>query len=71
MELLECKGIYKNYGKKEVLPRHCFEDFCQIEFEGKKFSAPIGFDEYLKSLYGDYKEKKHRIGHKHFRAYWK
>ena len=24
------------------------------EFEGKKFNAPIGYDKWLKSFYGDY-----------------
>ena len=65
-------AVWPVYGKKEVLPRHCFEDFCNVEFEGRQFSAPIGFDEYLKSLYGDYKQdppKEKQVTHHSFIAY--
>lgn len=62
------------YEKKEVLHRHYFEDSCKVEFEGKQFSAPIGFNEYLKSLYGDYKQnppKEKQVTHHSFVAYKK
>lgn len=31
-----------------------FKDSVEIEFEGRKFMAPIGWDEFLKTSYGDY-----------------
>ena len=65
-------AVWPVYGEKEVLHRSCFEDFCNIEFEGREFSAPIGFDEYLRNLYGDYEQdppKEKQITHHSFVAY--
>ena len=44
------------YGKKEIIPRNVFQDTIEIEFEGEKFPAPIGYDSYLRSLYGSYEK---------------
>lgn len=48
-----CKAwcIYK---EKEIIPAKAFEKTIKVEFEGEKFSAPKGYDTYLRSLYGDY-----------------
>ena len=67
-------AVWPVYEKKEVLPRRCFEEICKVKFEGKQFSAPIGYDEYLKSLYGDYKQdppKEKQVTHHSFVAYKK
>ena len=67
-------AVWPVYGKKEVLPRYYFEDFSKVEFEGEKYSAPIGFDEYLNCLYGDYHQdppKDKQVTHHHFVAYKK
>lgn len=32
----------------------CFRDYVMLEFENKKFRAPIGYDEVLTSVYGEY-----------------
>jgi LPS biosynthesis protein len=37
-----------------VVSRKLFEDFCEVEFEGKKYHAPAKYDKWLKILYGDY-----------------
>ena len=42
------------YGMKERLPKAAFAESVQLEFEGKKFNAPVGYKEYLQNLYGDY-----------------
>jgi len=42
------------YGSKEVIYRAVFSDFVEGTFEGKKFPIPIGFDSYLRRIYGDY-----------------
>ncbi len=34
-------------------PRGCFDDFVLLEFEGKKYKAPKGYQEYLRILYSD------------------
>ena len=44
------------YGDREIVPTHVFDSVVDVEFEGGVFPAPIGYDFYLKSLYGDYKK---------------
>ena len=36
-----------------VCHRKCFDDRLLMEFEGKKFYGPKGYDEWLRALYGD------------------
>ena len=31
-----------------------FDSFIDVEFEGKKYKAPIGYDKWLRAQYGDY-----------------
>ncbi len=52
---LGCKS-WPIYGKREIIPAEVFSDTVEVEFEGEKFPAPIGFDVYLRSLYGDYEK---------------
>ena len=42
------------YGEREIIPAEVFADTVDVEFEGEKFKAPVGYDTYLRSLYGDY-----------------
>ncbi len=42
------------YGQREVIPSDVFADSVEVDFEGEKFPAPVGYDTYLRSLYGDY-----------------
>lgn len=54
--------------KSEYEPRRYFD------FEGYKFQGPVGYDIYLKNLYGDYMNlppESRRITHHDFSAYWK
>lgn len=37
-----------------IVPRYVFEKDIDVEFEGYKFKAPIGYDKLLTILYGDY-----------------
>ena len=46
--------IWPVYGEREILPADVFSETIYIEFEGEKFPAPIGYDTYLRSLYGNY-----------------
>lgn len=36
-----------------VCHRECFDDRVLMDFEGKKFYGPKGYDEWLRALYGD------------------
>lgn len=60
---------YKNRHDKKV-----FKDKVKVQFEDGKFWAPIGYDEYLCNIYGDYmqlppieKQQSHHINS----IYWK
>ena len=44
------------YGEREIIPAEVFADTVTVTFEGKSFPAPVGYDTYLRSLYGDYKQ---------------
>jgi len=47
-----------NYRKecRYGMPAECFEEFCELEFEGLEFKAFRNYDLYLKTLYGNYME---------------
>lgn len=54
------------YGKKELFQKAWFEDCIRTKFEGIDVSIPIGYDAYLKQLYGDYMQlppESARISH--------
>lgn len=64
--------VWPVYGEREILPAEVFSAQTNVEFEGEVFPAPVGYDTYLRSLYGDYpkdppldKQKTHHS----FRAY--
>ncbi len=52
---LGCKS-WCIYGEREIIPSEVFSDISYVEFEGEKLPAPIGYDTYLRSLYGDYRQ---------------
>ena len=61
-------GVYKR-NRKEV-----YDTAVDVEFEGKHFLAPVGYDEYLRDIYGDYMQLppvEKRKSHHSFKAYWK
>lgn len=64
--------IVAGYFEKEIVSKKVFEKAIDVEFEGEIFSAPVGYDEYLTSLYGNYMElppEKERISHHNSEAY--
>ena len=55
-----------------VMPRERLEEMTELEFEGKKYNAPIGYDEWLTKLYGDYMQlppPEKRVSTHFFKAY--
>ncbi len=48
--------LWPIYGVREVIPSDVFSETVWVEFEGEKFPAPKGYDTYLRSLYGDYRQ---------------
>ena len=42
------------YGSREKLPAEVFASSVDVDFCGRKFPAPVGWESYLKALYRDY-----------------
>ena len=59
---------------KFICDKSIFQDFVDVSFEGKKYPAPVGYDKWLKSFYGDYMKlppKEKRVSNHVFKAYMK
>lgn len=69
-----CGCLVWGYGLKEIIPRRALAESIRLPFEDCAFSAPKGYDMYLKSLFGNYMELppvEKRQTHHSFKAYWK
>lgn len=67
-----CGVAFGCYGVREVVERKFFDDSVDIEFEGCLFKAPIGWSQYLNSIYGDYMQlppEDKRVTQHEFKAY--
>jgi lipopolysaccharide cholinephosphotransferase len=68
-------GLIANpLGLGEMVDKSIFDSDVYQEFEGRKYRVPIGYDAWLKSIYGDYMQLppvEHRVTHHTFEAYWK
>lgn len=61
-------------GEREILEREWFKDSMELPFENRKYLAPIGADQYMRRLFGDYMRlppEEKRISHHSFKAYYK
>ncbi len=59
---------------KVVADKELFSSFVEVEFEGKKYNAPVGYDEWLRLFYGNYMQLppvEKRVSHHQFIAYHK
>ncbi len=66
--------ISGRYAEKEVMPSSYIEDYTLVDFEGEKYKAPIGYDEYLTKHYGDYMKlppKEKQIKEHDNEVYWR
>lgn len=62
------------YSLREVFESWVFADTVDVSFEGTQHPAPVGYDAYLTSLYGDYRldpPSEKQISHHNFVAYRK
>lgn len=62
------------YGVGEAHRCEIFADSVKVTFEGEKYPVPIGYDQYLRGLYGDYKVDpplEKQVTHHNFYAYYK
>lgn len=62
------------YGRKEICKRTWFEGHKSITFEDDSFHAPIGTEQYLETVYGDFMKlppEAERISNHWFKVYWK
>lgn len=51
----KCAGIVVwGYGNREIVDKSVFDATVELNFEGLSFSAPAKYDEWLKTVYGDY-----------------
>ena len=46
--------VITHYGSRERMPAEVFRGAVDVAFEGGQYPAPIGYDTYLRALYGDY-----------------
>ena len=61
-------------GERERLERKWFNESIEVSFEGRRYLAPVGADQYMRRLFGDYMKlppEDKRISHHLFRAYFK
>lgn len=62
------------WGMRELTESNNFRLTIDTEFEGRKYKIPIGYDDYLKTVYGNYMTpppKEKQVSHHSSVAYWK
>ena len=72
---LPMAGVIVNpLGLGEMVDKSVFDSDIYQEFEGRQYRIPIGYDKWLRSIYGDYMQlppEEHRVTHHTFEAWWK
>ena len=72
---LPSAGLIANpLGVGEMVDKSVFDSDVYQEFEGHKYRVPVGYDRWLRRIYGDYMQlppKEHRVTHHTFDAWWK
>lgn len=67
-------NFLETYGSCEVIETSAFENTIFHKFENNEFRIPIGYDIWLRSIYGDYMQlppKEQQVAHHSYVAYWK
>ena len=67
-------NLYGAWGTKEITLKSNFDSALETDFEGHQFMIPVGYDNLLKDVYGDYMKlppEEKRVSHHENKAYWK
>lgn len=65
---------YEGYDVKHRHRREVYSDRVKVQFEDGEYWAPIGYDEYLRDVYGDYMQLppvEKRVSHHLSTEFWK
>lgn len=58
------------WGRRECAPKDCFSEVVSVELRGKEYLAPVGYDVWLRNVYGDYMTPPADIPKAHGQSYW-
>ena len=67
-------NMLETYGICEIVETSVFSDTILHKFEDGEYRIPIGYDRWLRSIYGDYMQlppKEQQIAHHIFNVFWK
>lgn len=67
-------ALTSGYKEKDMMPAWVCEETIDMEFEGKIFRAPKGYETFLSIEYGNYMElppEEKRVSHHDFKAWWR
>ncbi len=63
-----------NKDDRDIIDKDIISELVLAEFEGREYRIPVGYDQYLKQLYGDYMKYppiEDRVSTHTFKAWWK
>ncbi len=66
-------AVWGFYSPGEAHERKCFDNKICVDFEGKPYYAPAGYDLYLKKLYGSYEidpPPEKQVSHHRYKAFY-
>ena len=69
-----CAVAVWGYGMREINNKHNWDKAIKVQFESLQLPVPIGYDDFLTAVYGDYMQlppEEKRVTHHAFKAYWK
>lgn len=64
--------LLSKYKEKEIMPKLIYDKSVKVEFEGELFDAAVGYEDYLKRIFGDYMAlppENERVTPHNFRAF--
>ena len=66
--------VWLSGGMKDIFKREWYEDYLMVPYEKYQFRVPVGYDQILTQVYGNYMElppEEDRVGHHEYVAYAK